>query len=131
MLDLLERWGRIGDLNGDADALERAALGPSAPAMVAEAVERDRVEPGFLAPLAAVEPAAATQGPLEGVREQVLCEHSVAGAVDEKAEKCLGVVLVEAVELLVAHHCLIRSTDGVPCRRSGIGALDRITGREH
>ena len=52
---------------------------------------------------AAVEAAPRAQRPLERVREQVLGQHAVAGAVGEEAEQPLRLGLVEPLELVVTH----------------------------
>ena len=63
--------------------------------MVAQGIERDRVEPGLLARLAAVESAPSPERTLEGVREQVLGQGSVSRPVDEEPEERLRMLFVE------------------------------------
>src|SRR5205823_5248303 len=70
--------------------------------VVTQQVERDRVKPGLLAPPATVERAPPSEHALEGVGEEVLGEGAVAGPHDEEGDQGSGVLLVEALEILVA-----------------------------
>jgi hypothetical protein len=81
--------------------LERPRLRAPPACEVAQAVHRDRVEPGPLTRLATDEGAAGGQDTLEGVGEDVLRERHVSRAVDEVAQQVGGVVLVESLEVVV------------------------------
>jgi hypothetical protein len=84
--------------------------------VIAQQVERDRVQPRLLRAAAAVEPAPLPQRPLERVGQQVLGQRAVSGAVDEEAEQPLGLALVEPLEIRISHHEDLRSGIGGPVR---------------
>src|SRR5205809_1907246 len=84
-------------------AVECPGLRGLATRVVAQAIERDRVEPGLLARLAPIEEAPASQCALERVGDEILRKRAVPAAIGEEAEKALSVLLVKALELLVAH----------------------------
>ena len=86
------------------DPFERPRLGAAAAGAVAHEVERDRIQPRLLARLALVEAVARPQGTLEGVGQEVLGERRVAGAIGEKSEEWLSVLLVEPLEIIPPHH---------------------------
>jgi hypothetical protein len=70
--------------------------------VIAQAVQRDRVEPRLLARPSRVEAAIRAQDALERVAQQVLGERRVARAVDEEREQRTRVCGVESLEVLVS-----------------------------
>src|SRR4051794_5852680 len=86
-----------------AGALERARLGGCAAGVVAQQVERDRVQPRLLRPALAVVLGPAAQRTFERVGQQVLGQRAVAGAVGEEREQARSLGVVEPLEVLVAH----------------------------
>src|SRR5215208_967427 len=83
--------------------VERPRLGLAAAGAVAQEVQRDRVQPGLLAGLAAVEALPGAQGALEGVRKEILRKRRISRSIGEKAEERLGVFLVKALEVIPPH----------------------------
>src|SRR5439155_15423373 len=71
------------------------------PVLVAQQIERDRVEPGLLARLAAVEAPASAERTLERVGQKVLGQHTVAGAVAEEGVQRLSVLRIQPLKCLV------------------------------
>ncbi len=103
---------------GIAAALEGPLLGRPPAGVVAQAVQRDRVEPGLLGAAPGIEAAPAAQDAFEGVAEQVLGERPVAGAVDEEGEQWTGVGGVESLEVLVSQRsCPFRGEPSASSRR--------------
>jgi hypothetical protein len=90
--------------SGARDPLERARLGLAAAGAVAKKVERDRVQPGLLAGLAPVEALSGAEGALEGVRQEVLGERSIARSIGDEAEQRPGMFLVKTLEIIPPHH---------------------------
>jgi hypothetical protein len=76
--------------------------------MVTKQVERDRVEPGFLTCTSAtVERLLGAQDAHERFGQDVFGKRAVAAPVDQKAEKRLGVLRVETLELSIPHELMI------------------------
>jgi len=71
--------------------------------VVAQDVQRDRRQPGALAAAPAVKPTAGAVGRLEGVGQEILCEPTIARAIDVEGEQLLGVLGVQAIEIGPAH----------------------------
>ena len=100
-LDALERLGAAR--HRMAPPLDRPALGRRPARVVAQQVHRDRVEPRPLRALPRVVAPARAQRALERVREQVLGQRAVAGAVGQEAVEALGLPPVQPVEVRFAH----------------------------
>jgi hypothetical protein len=94
---------RCSTASSGASTAPAAGPGGRPPRVVAQQVERDRVQPRLRRAAPPVEALARAQRALERVGQQVLRERPVAGPVREEAEQPLRLGLVEPLEVLVAH----------------------------
>src|SRR5579884_628277 len=110
LLDCLEVVFWLDAALAHVDSLERPRSRCCSPRVIAQQVERDRVEPGLLGRLAAFERPPRPQHPLERVGQQVLGERRVAAAVNEKREQPCRVLVVEPLKVLISHQSEVKAS---------------------